>query len=175
MAGQMPVVVVVVSPLLPWTAVRHLSHKTRKVSTGRPGLAHFLPATLVPILSLCYCHLVPSIGHRCSPMGPTATVVCSTAAAAATTICPTGVEILFQGFHSPRAGICTAGALGSYSPPASLSTRPKPVLESAGGDARGEGPVTDRGVRFLCAALQVRPEELMRSSRENGEVSSAVS
>ena len=29
---------------------------------GRPGLAHFLPAMLVPILPLCYCHLIPS-GH----------------------------------------------------------------------------------------------------------------
>ena len=69
MAGQMPVVVV--SPLPPWTAVRHRSRNTRKVSTVRPGLAHFLPAMLVPILPLCYCHLIPSIGRRCSPMGPT--------------------------------------------------------------------------------------------------------
>ena len=53
MAGQMPVVVV--SPLPPLTAVRHLSRNTRKVSTGRPGLDLFLPAMLVPVLPLCYC------------------------------------------------------------------------------------------------------------------------
>ena len=51
MAGQMPVVVV--SPLLLWTAVRQLSRKTRKAHTGRPGLDFFLPAVLVPLLPLC--------------------------------------------------------------------------------------------------------------------------
>ena len=62
----------VVGKVPPWTAVRQLSRKTRKVSTGRPGLDFFLLAMLVPALPLCYCHLVPSIGCRCSPMGPLA-------------------------------------------------------------------------------------------------------
>ena len=40
-----------------WTAVRHLSRRARKVSADRPGLAHFLPATFMPIPPLCFCAL----------------------------------------------------------------------------------------------------------------------
>jgi hypothetical protein len=46
-----------------WTAVRHLSRRARKVSADRPGLAHFLPATFMPIPPLCFCHLVPVSGE----------------------------------------------------------------------------------------------------------------
>ena len=62
MARQPPVVVV--SPLPPWTAVRQLSRKTRKVHTGRPGLLSSPAMHTVLFCSLPsrYCHLVPS-GH----------------------------------------------------------------------------------------------------------------
>ena len=43
----------VVGKVPPWTAVRHLSRIARKAHTGRPGLAHFLPAMPVPIPPMC--------------------------------------------------------------------------------------------------------------------------
>ena len=108
-----------------WTAVRHLS-RARKVSADRPGLAHFLPATFMPIPPLCFCHLVPVSGEYYPGSTFAARVPIAAATLASANVSPSEAA-------SPRAAarvsiavaIATAAATAAA---ASASTHPFQLL-----------------------------------------------